>query len=50
MTDQTLQNSKQGRGQRGRILTALGFGFFIDSAEDQALPMLLKEVAMYWYG
>jgi MFS family permease len=32
------------RGERGRILTALGFGFFIDSAEDQALPMLFPAV------
>jgi MFS family permease len=44
MTEQTLQNPKQGRGQRGRILTALGFGFFIDSAEDQALPMLFPAI------
>jgi len=29
---------------RGRILTALGFGFFVDSAEDQALPMLYPAV------
>ena len=29
---------------RGRILTALGFGFFIDSAEDVALPMLWPAV------
>jgi len=33
----------QKRG-RGRILTALGFGFFIDSAEDVALPMLWPAV------
>ncbi len=32
------------RGERARILTALGFGFFIDSAEDQALPMLFPAV------
>jgi MFS family permease len=32
------------KGQRARILTALGFGFFIDSAEDQALPMLFPAV------
>ncbi len=32
------------KGERGRILTALGFGFFIDSAEDQALPMLFPAV------
>jgi MFS family permease len=32
------------KGERARILTALGFGFFIDSAEDQALPMLFPAV------
>ena len=32
------------RGERARILTALGFGFFIDSAEDVALPMLFPAV------
>jgi len=32
------------KGGRARILTALGFGFFIDSAEDQALPMLFPAV------
>jgi len=32
------------KGKRARILTALGFGFFIDSAEDQALPMLFPAV------
>jgi MFS family permease len=32
------------KGERTRILTALGFGFFIDSAEDQALPMLFPAV------
>ena len=32
------------RGARARILTALGFGFFIDSAEDVALPMLFPAV------
>ena len=30
--------------RRRRILTALGFGFFIDSAEDQALPMLFPAI------
>lgn len=30
--------------RRARILTALGFGFFIDSAEDVALPMLWPAV------
>ena len=32
------------KGARARILTALGFGFFIDSAEDVALPMLFPAV------
>ena len=32
------------KGRRARILTALGFGFFIDSAEDVALPMLFPAV------
>lgn len=32
------------KGYRARILTALGFGFFIDSAEDVALPMLWPAV------
>jgi MFS family permease len=32
------------RGWRNRILIALGFGFFIDSAEDVALPMLWPAV------
>ncbi len=32
------------KGFRARILTALGFGFFIDSAEDVALPMLWPAV------
>jgi MFS family permease len=32
------------KGERTRILTALGFGFFIDSAEDVALPMLFPAV------
>lgn len=36
--------SAKGKGGRARILTALGFGFFIDSAEDQALPMLWPAV------
>ncbi len=34
----------QPKGYRARILTALGFGFFIDSAEDVALPMLWPAV------
>jgi MFS family permease len=32
------------KNTRGRILTALGFGFFIDSAEDQALPLLFPAI------
>lgn len=32
------------RGARARILSALGFGFFIDSAEDVALPMLFPAI------
>lgn len=32
------------RWARVRILTALGFGFFIDSAEDVALPMLFPAI------
>jgi MFS family permease len=32
------------KSQKKRILTALGFGFFIDSAEDQALPMLFPAI------
>ncbi len=32
------------RGKRARLLTALGFGYFIDSAEDVALPMLWPAV------
>lgn len=35
---------QQSRGYRARILTALGFGFFIDSAEDVALPMLFPAI------
>lgn len=37
-------NPAQSKGSRARILTALGFGFFIDSAEDVALPMLWPAV------
>jgi len=36
--------SDKTKGLRARILTALGFGFFIDSAEDVALPMLFPAV------
>jgi len=36
--------SKASRGRMARMLTALGFGFFIDSAEDVALPMLWPAV------
>lgn len=32
------------RGTRARSLIALGFGFFIDSAEDLALPMLFPAI------
>ncbi len=35
---------KRTRGEKARILGALGFGFFIDSAEDVALPMLFPAV------
>ena len=38
----TIENKP--KNQKGRILTALGFGFFIDSAEDQALPMLFPAI------
>jgi MFS family permease len=41
--DSVALEGKQKR-QKGRILTALGFGFFIDSAEDQALPMLFPAI------
>lgn len=33
-------------GEKARILTALGFGFFIDSAEDVALPMLFPAIRL----
>lgn len=36
-SDHRGQVSRRGRA---KVLVALGFGFFIDSAEDQALPML----------
>ncbi len=35
---------KKTRGEKARVLGALGFGFFIDSAEDVALPMLFPAV------
>jgi len=35
---------KKPKSSKSRILTALGFGFFIDSAEDQALPMLFPAI------
>ncbi len=35
---------KRTRGEKARVLGALGFGFFIDSAEDVALPMLFPAV------
>lgn len=44
MTDKVTTPSAKPKSQRGRILTALGFGFFIDSAEDQALPMLFPSI------
>jgi MFS family permease len=44
MTDKITTSSAKPKSQRGRILTALGFGFFIDSAEDQALPMLFPAI------
>ncbi len=37
-------SASEHKSGRGRILTALGFGFFIDSAEDQALPMLFPAI------
>ena len=40
----TQVNEKASRGRRARLLTALGFGYFIDSAEDVALPMLWPAV------
>ena len=44
MTNQVVQTSARDKSQSRRILTALGFGFFIDSAEDQALPMLFPAI------
>jgi MFS family permease len=44
MTADDLTPKTKQKNQKGRILTALGFGFFIDSAEDQALPMLFPAV------
>jgi MFS family permease len=44
MTESILDVPREKKSQRGRILTALGFGFFIDSAEDQALPMLFPAI------
>jgi len=35
---------KKTRGEKARVLGALGFGFFIDSAEDVALSMLFPAV------
>src|SRR3990170_6269772 len=40
----TIDTEKKKKGEKRRILTALGFGFFIDSAEDQALPMLFPAI------
>ncbi len=36
--------NSESKSRKARILTALGFGFFIDSAEDQALPMLFPAI------
>ena len=44
MTTVTQATSKQEKSKRARLLTALGFGYFIDSAEDVALPMLWPAV------
>lgn len=44
MTAEVAIEDRKPKSQRGRILTALGFGFFIDSAEDQALPMLFPAI------
>jgi MFS family permease len=44
MTSNDLTPKGKHKNQKGRILTALGFGFFIDSAEDQALPMLFPAI------
>lgn len=44
MTGNALNAQQEKKSQRSRILTALGFGFFIDSAEDQALPMLFPAI------
>ena len=38
------QTASTGKSYRAKLLTALGFGFFIDSAEDVALPMLWPAV------
>jgi MFS family permease len=44
MTDGIIEVPARQKTKSGRILTALGFGFFIDSAEDQALPMLFPAI------
>jgi MFS family permease len=44
MTTDTQVSAKQEKSKRARLLTALGFGYFIDSAEDVALPMLWPAV------
>jgi MFS family permease len=44
MTTDAQVSTKQEKGKRARLLTALGFGYFIDSAEDVALPMLWPAV------
>lgn len=44
MNQASTSTDRARRSYRNRILTALGFGFFIDSAEDVALPMLWPAV------
>jgi MFS family permease len=44
MTAEAIDTQDKPTGARARILTALGFGFFIDSAEDVALPMLFPAI------
>ncbi|MBE3039590.1 MAG: MFS transporter [Chloroflexi bacterium] len=44
MAENDQVRQKTSRGWRARVLVALGFGFFIDSAEDVALPMLWPAV------
>jgi MFS family permease len=44
MTESVVTSQAVKHTGRARLLTALGFGFFIDSAEDVALPMLWPAV------